>query len=238
MSIGKIEWEEIFKKLKGWRKETLKTIDKKTAKPLNQDPIVSIIAEEYKEEPEQKPWAVLASTILSLRTTDEVTTRTSRSLLARAPTPQKLLKLSVEEISRLIYPAGFYKTKAASLKKIAEILIKQYKGLVPSDMDALLALPGVGRKTANLVLIEAFDQYGICVDIHVHRISNRTGWVKTTSPEKTEEALRQILPKKYWKVINNLLVFYGQKLCRPLSPHCSRCVIPAHCLKINVNKSR
>jgi endonuclease-3 len=144
----------------------------------------------------------------------------------------------VEECARLAYPAGFYRTKAANLAKIANILLEKYSGSVPADMDALLNLPGVGRKTANLVLTEAFDMYGICVDIHVHRICNRAGWVCTSEPEKTEMTLREKLPKRYWKRINGLLVLYGQNICRPQSPICSRCVIGEHCKRQGVGKSR
>jgi endonuclease-3 len=158
--------------------------------------------------------------------------------LAAAPSPAALLALPEDEAARLAYPAGFYRTKAASLRKIAAILLEQYGGAVPADMDALLALPGVGRKTANLVLIEAFDLPGLCVDVHVHRISNRAGWVSTKSPDETEQALRERLPQKYWKGINALLVLYGQNLCRPVSPFCSRCVIKPRCLRVGVEASR
>jgi len=192
------------------------------------------VAENYSHE----PWAVLVSTILSLRTKDDVTLESSRRLLAKAPDPAALAALSEAQVARLAYPAGFYRTKAASLKKIAAILLEQYNGEVPADMDALLALPGVGRKTANLVLIEAFNLPGICVDVHVHRISNRCGWLSSKTPEETEMTLRDILPKKYWKGINALLVLYGQNLCRPVSPHCSRCVIKTHCKRMGVGKSR
>jgi endonuclease-3 len=137
-----------------------------------------------------------------------------------------------------MYPAGFYKTKTKNLQAIAQILIEKYKGKVPADMDALLALPGVGRKTANLVLIEAFDMDGICVDTHVHRICNRAGWLAAKTPEDTEMKLRLVLPREFWKRINALLVLYGQQICRPISPFCSQCVMPAHCQRINVDKSR
>jgi endonuclease-3 len=186
----------------------------------------------------QDPWAVLASTIISLRTKDEVTMLSSRALLKKAPGPRQLLALDEKSIAKLIYPAGFYRTKAANLKKIAAILMDKYDGKVPSDMETLLALPGVGRKTANLVLTEAFNKEGLCVDIHVHRISNRNGWVTTKTPEETEMCLRALLPKKYWKPINPLLVLYGQKLCRPVSPYCSRCVIYDQCGKRGVDTSR
>ena len=221
------DWAAIFKSLENWRKKIL-------ADPNEVDTAVTTIAEEY----EAGPWAILVSTILSLRTKDEVTRVTSRRLLSKAPCPQKLLALGIEAIAGLAYPAGFYRTKAANLIKISEILLEKYDGQVPADMDALLALPGVGRKTANLVITEAFDMYGICVDIHVHRICNRAGWVTTSAPEKTEEALREKLPKRYWKRINGLLVLYGQNICRPQSPFCSRCVISGHCQRQNVDRNR
>jgi endonuclease-3 len=181
---------------------------------------------------------VLVSTIISLRTKDEVTIVSSRRLLEKAGSPAELQKLSEKTIEKLIYPAGFYRNKASSLKKIAAILLEQYDGKVPSDMDLLLALPGVGRKTANLVLNEAFDLPAICVDIHVYRISNRCGWLSSKTPEETEMILREILPIKYWKRINYLLVLYGQKLCHPVSPYCSLCVIKKNCLRCGVEKSR
>ncbi|MDR0584523.1 MAG: endonuclease III [Treponema sp.] len=218
---SEIKWGMIITALEKWRKGF-------------NDPSVTMVAERYRRD----PWPVLVSTILSLRTKDEVTLEASRRLLEKAPGPAELAALSEEKIARLAYPAGFYKTKAASLKKIAAILLENYEGKVPSDMDALLALPGVGRKTANLVLIEAFDLPGICVDIHVHRISNRRGWVSTKTPEETEMTLREILPRKYWKGINALLVLYGQKLCRPVSPFCSRCVISGGCGRIGVDRTR
>jgi endonuclease-3 len=222
------DWEAVFKILETWRKEEA------AAKAGEGDPSVTALAKQH----EKDPWAVLVSTILSLRTKDEVTAARSRALLEKAPGPGELLKLGEQETARLAYPAGFYRTKAANLQKIAAILLDRYEGRLPSDMDALLALPGVGRKTANLVITEAFDMYGICVDIHVHRISNRAGWVETETPEKTEMALREILPRKYWKRINALLVRYGQKVCRPVSPFCSRCRITQHCLRRGVERNR
>ena len=224
------DWGGIFKSLEKWRRELL-------AAPDTEDTAVTTIAEEQEEGPE-KPWAVLVSTILSLRTKDEVTRVASRRLLLKATNPAELMDLGLEEVARLAYPAGFYRTKAANLIKIAGILLEKYNGTVPADMESLLSLPGVGRKTANLVITEAFDLYGICVDIHVHRISNRSGWVITTSPEKTEIVLREILPRKFWKRINGLLVLYGQKVCRPQSPFCSKCVITAHCMRRGVERCR
>ena len=219
----KIDWDAVFRSLAAWRREV-----------SGLDPSVSTVAEHYQRD----PWAVLVSTILSLRTKDEVTIAASKRLLDKAPCPEKLAAMKEHQIAALAYPAGFYRTKAASLKKIALILLEQYSGNVPDNMDALLALPGVGRKTANLVLIEAFDRAGVCVDIHVHRISNRCGWLSAKTPDETEMILREILPKKYWKTINALLVLYGQKLCRPVSPFCSCCVIKKHCARTGVQRSR
>ena len=237
----KIPWDKIFPALENWQKaHSLQTLASSGIK----GPAVSEVAEEYcprEQEPHSAvdgPWAVLVSTILSLRTKDDVTRSASRALLAQAPNPQKLLRLGEAETSRLAYPAGFYRTKAAQLQKIAAILLEKYGGQVPADMDALLELPGVGRKTANLVLTEAFDMDGICVDVHVHRICNRSGWIKTKNPEETETILRSILPKKFWKRINGLLVFYGQNICRPVSPHCSQCVIYNFCSRTGVERSR
>ena len=224
-------WADIFSSLEKWHKMLL--ADRLTA--AIKDTSVSVIAGEAKSN---KPWAVLVSTILSLRTKDEVTCAASRRLLEKAPGPAELLNLGAGETARLVYPAGFYRNKAASLEKIAAILLEKYEGQVPADMETLLALPGVGRKTANLVLTEAFGLYGICVDIHVHRICNRAGWVKTPNPDKTEMVLREKLPKKYWKKINGLLVLYGQNICRPLSPFCSRCVISGHCERRDVERNR
>ena len=220
------DWNSIVGALKKWHNNLQKTGAK--------DPSVTTVAERYKND----PWAVLVSTILSLRTKDEVTLKCSHALLAKAPTPQKLFALEEAAIAQLAYPAGFYRTKAANLKKIAGILLDTFNGKVPADLNTLLGLPGVGRKTANLVLIEAYDLDGICVDVHVHRICNRAGILASKNPEETEMTLRQILPKKYWKTINPLLVLYGQNVCRPVSPFCSRCIIAEHCKRIGVDKSR
>jgi len=220
------DWDRIVAALKRWRKESQKA--------GTEDPSVTTVAERYKKD----PWAVLVSTILSLRTKDEVTLKCSKALLSEAPTPARLLELEEETVARLAYPAGFYRTKAANLKKIAALLLERYGGKVPSDLDTLLGFPGVGRKTANLVVIEAYGKDGICVDVHVHRISNRTGWLGSGNPEETEMILRQILPRNYWKEINPLLVLYGQNVCRPVSPFCSRCVIREHCARRGVAVSR
>jgi len=229
-----VKWDAVHLALAKWREGLQVETDDLGSKPTLKEPSVTTVAERYRND----PWAVLVSTILSLRTKDEVTLEASKRLLEQAPGPRKLSELPEDRIASLAYPAGFYRNKAASLKKIAAILLEQYEGKVPADMDELLALPGVGRKTANLVLIEAFDLPGICVDIHVHRISNRCGWLSSKTPDETETILREILPKKYWKGLNALLVLYGQNLCRPVSPHCSRCVIAAHCRRLGVERSR
>ncbi len=196
-------------------------------------PAVTAVAKEKRD-----PFRVLISTILSLRTKDKTTLEASRRLFNRADTPEKMLKLSRDEIEKLIYPVGFYHRKAEQILKISEILVEKYKGKVPDELDALLKLPGVGRKTANLVLNEGFGKLGICVDTHVHRISNRLGLTKTKTPEQTEFALRRILPKKYWIIFNTLLVTLGQNICTPISPKCSICPIEKYCPKIGVTKHR
>jgi endonuclease-3 len=224
------DWDGIVGALETWRRNAQGNPDAAE----RGDPSVSALAERYRRD----PWAVLASTILSLRTKDEVTLIRSRALLERAPTPEQLLLLTTEEIEKLIYPVGFYHTKARNLQKIAAIIMETYRGQVPADMEALLALPGVGRKTANLTLAEGFDIDSICVDVHVHRITNRLGALRSKTPEETEMLLREILPKKYWKRINLLLVLYGQRVCRPVSPFCSRCVIASYCGRAGVERSR
>jgi endonuclease-3 len=188
---------------------------------------------------QRNPWAVLASTIISLRTKDDVTAAASDRLLAQAGDAASLLKLNQAAIEKLIYPAGFYHTKALNLLKTAKILVEQYGGKVPDTQEALMALPGVGLKTANLVLSEGFGREdAICVDTHVHRISNRNGWVSTKTPNETEAALRAILPMQYRRRINTILVRYGQLLCRPQSPWCSKCVISWQCAKHGVDRQR
>ena len=223
-----INWNRIILSLEKWRDDV-----------AVQDPSVTTVAEYYKKNSKtDRAWAVLVSTIISLRTKDEVTLAASKRLLEKAGNPALLRAMKQSVIEKLIYPCGFYRNKAASLKKIAAILIDQYNAKVPSVMEELLALPGVGRKTANLVLSEGFDINAICVDIHVHRISNRCGWLKSKNPDETEMILREILPQKYWKRINYLLVLYGQRLCRPVSPFCSSCVIGKNCACNGVEKSR
>ncbi|MFA6507309.1 MAG: endonuclease III [Treponemataceae bacterium] len=226
-----LDWDALFSALYAWRAKTLAADNEGRG---GEDPSVTAIA----GETDRDPWAVLVSTIISLRTKDAVTVVASRRLLAEAGTPQALLTLSEEEIAALIHPAGFFRTKAKSLRTIAAILIERYAGKVPADKDQLMELPGVGLKTANLVLSEAFDQDAICVDIHVHRISNRVGWISTKTPDESETALRAILPRKYWKRINALLVLYGQRVCAPVSPKCSICAIKEFCERVGVTKTR
>lgn len=190
------------------------------------------------EEEAHSPFRILIATILSLRTKDTMTAVVAPRLFAAADTPEKMLALSEDEITALIYPVGFYRNKARTIRAICQILIEQYGGEVPADLDALLALPGVGRKTANLVLTAGFDLPGICVDTHVHRICNRWGYVHTRMPEETEMRLREILPPEYWKEINGLLVTLGQNICHPTSPRCSVCPLAHLCARIGVERYR
>lgn len=185
-----------------------------------------------------RPFETLISTILSLRTKDKVTELASRRLLACAPNPAALAALSKEEVEGLIYPVGFYHTKARNLLDTCRALLNEYKGVVPRSMEELLKLPGVGRKTANLVLTIGFGDYGICVDTHVHRITNIWGYVNTRTPEETEFALRRKLPRRHWKTYNDILVTFGQNLCVPVSPWCSQCSVAQHCSRIGVKRSR
>ncbi len=187
---------------------------------------------------ERNPFHVLISTLLSLRTKDTCTAEASRRLFERAQSPQELLELDVETIASLIYPVGFYKTKAQTLLDVSQALIVRFQGQIPNTLDDLLSLKGVGRKTANLVLTQGFGLPGICVDTHVHRITNRWGYVQTKSPDETEMVLRQILPACYWIEINDWLVAYGQNLCKPVSPWCSRCRIRPDCQQNGVERFR
>jgi endonuclease-3 len=196
-------------------------------------PIVTLVAERSND-----PYQILVSTLLSLRTKDEVTTRASDRLFKKAKTPDAMLGLSPEEIRILIFPVGFYKRKADTILAVSRILMEKYEGKVPGDLDELLTFPGVGRKTANLVITLGFGIAGICVDTHVHRISNRFGYVRTKTPEKTEMALRGKLPKAWWIPYNDILVAFGQILCKPISPWCSRCPVQVYCERVGVDKSR
>ncbi len=196
-------------------------------------PIVTEISRKRRD-----PFDVLVSTVLSLRTKDQVTREASRRLLSVAGSPLQLTSLPEEEISKLIFPVGFYKTKARTLKQLGRDLLDNYGGKVPDDLDELLKIKGVGRKTANLVVTLGFGKPGICVDTHVHRVSNRLGYVSTKTPEQTETALRHKLPKEYWIEYNDLLVTWGQNVCRPISPFCSKCTIEPYCQQVGVAKHR
>jgi endonuclease-3 len=217
---------------------------------INIDEIISILKKETKKyrdpsvtmiafgETKERPFNVLISCILSLRTKDKTTIAAYSRLNRIAKTPEELAVLAIPEIEKAIYPVGFYKTKAARIKEIAKQLVDKYDSKVPDDLDELLKFKGVGRKTANLVLTQGYGKLGICVDVHVNRISNRLGIVKTRNPHETESALREKLPTKYWIIYNDLLVMWGQNVCVPVSPFCSKCAISRYCPKINVIKSR
>jgi len=184
------------------------------------------------------PFKVLISCILSLRTKDTTTAPASTRLFTLADTPAKMLLLERLQIETAIYPVGFYRNKAAQITEICRKITEEYAGVVPDSIEELLRFKGVGRKTANLVVTLGFGKPGICVDTHVHRICNRWGYVKTRTPEETEARLRETLPANYWLRINDLLVAYGQNLCKPVAPFCSRCTLFCYCRRRNVIKSR
>ncbi len=199
-----------------------------------QDPVVGVVAKESGRD----PFRILISCLLSLRTKDRTTAEASARLFALAADPATMLELPRRRIERTIYPVGFYRTKAKQIHEICRRLLDRYGGRVPDSIDELLTLPGVGRKTANLVVTVGYQKPGICVDVHVHRISNRWGYVRTNTPEQTEEALRKKLPRRYWITYNDLLVPFGQNLCLPVSPYCSRCKLTRYCERVGVAKSR
>ncbi len=197
------------------------------------DPSVTLVGKKFKD-----PFLVLISCLLSLRTKDTTTLPICEKLFVKVNTIDGFLRLKPKEIEAMIYPVGFYKTKARTILGICKDLKKRFKSKVPSDLDELLTLKGVGRKTANLVLTEGFGKLGMCVDTHVHRISNRLGYVKTNSPDETEQALRAKLPTKYWIQYNAVLVTWGQNVCKPVSPLCTQCPVNKMCKRINVGISR
>jgi endonuclease-3 len=201
--------------------------------PKWREPVVTEMARKKRD-----PFKVLISCILSLRTQDKTTKEAYHRLFSLAQTPLEMSRLSEEEIAQTIYPVGFYRNKARHIKEICRIIQKEYSGDVPDQLEELLELPGVGRKTANLVMTRGFDKPGICVDTHVHRICNRWGYVDTNNPDKTEMVLRKRLPTRYWKRINDLLVAFGQNICRPQSPFCDECPLGNLCPKIRVNRHR
>lgn len=189
-------------------------------------------------ERRRDPFRVLVACLLSLRTKDQTTGPAAERLFALADTPAAMLRLSPRQIERAIYPVGFYRTKARGILGVCRDLLDRFGGEVPDDIDALLTLKGVGRKTANLVVTVGFGKPGICVDVHVHRISNRLGYVRTRGPEETETALRATLPRRYWLGYNDLLVAFGQNVCLPVSPRCSSCPIARLCPRIGVHRAR
>ncbi len=214
------------------RIEKIVNILRKAVKKFD-DPSVTMISKRWHD-----PFLVLISCMLSQRTKDTTTLPASERLFALASRPQDFLTLSLAKIERAIFPVGFYRTKARSIKSVCRVLMNQFQSKVPDDIDTLLTLQGVGRKTANLVLTEGFGKLGICVDTHVHRISNRLGYVKTKTPDETEMALRKKLPQRFWIEYNVLLVLWGQNVCKPISPFCSQCVIRALCPCRGVDQKR
>lgn len=186
----------------------------------------------------EDPVRVLFTTMISLRTKDEVTAEAAERLFREAPTVADLAETPEERIAELIYPAGFYRTKAKNIRATAGIILSDHGGRVPAQLEDLTALPGVGRKTANLVLGLSFGIPAICVDTHVHRIANRLGWVETKTPEQTERALADLLPQEYWIAINTVFVAYGKQVCTPVSPYCSDCVVDTVCPRRGVSRSR
>jgi endonuclease-3 len=198
------------------------------------EPVVGIVTRQSGHD----PFLVLISCLLSLRTKDKTTGEASERLFALASTPAMMQALPLAVIEKAIYPVGFYRTKAKQILEICSQLLERYGGFVPANLDELLTLPGVGRKTANLVMTVGYQQPGICVDIHVHRITNRWGYVTTKTPDETEQALRQKLPRQYWIIFNDLLVPYGQHICQPVSPLCSQCPLIRYCDRVGVKHSR
>jgi len=197
-------------------------------------PSVTTISKENNSD----PFKVLISCLISLRTKDEITKSVSNRLFQIADTPEKLLEIDDNTLEKVLYPAGFYRKKVKILKEVSKTLLEKYNGKVPDNIEELLTIKGIGRKTANLVVVEGFGKEGICVDTHVHRICNRIGIVNTKTPEHTEMKLREILPKYMWKKWNEILVSYGQNICTPISPKCSTCQISQLCDKIDVKRWR
>lgn len=183
------------------------------------------------------PFRILVSAVLSPRTKDAVTVKVTQRLFEKVHNFKELIKVPISELERLIYPVGFYKTKAKNLHNISKIILDRYHGRIPDSVEELISLPGIGLKIATLIVTTVFGRDDICVDTHVHRISNRLGIVSTSSPEKTRIELKKILPKRFWKKWNKLLVSFGQRICKPILPLCSLCRIGVYCDKIGVNKS-
>jgi endonuclease III len=217
------------------RSATVSPIMRTLARAIEQHDLPAV--EKIANENQASAFEVLISTMLSAQTRDPVTAAASARLFDIARTPQTVAALSVNRIERLIYPVSFYRHKAAHVRQTCEILVKDFNGRVPGTMKELLTLPGVGRKTANLVLILSFSsRRNICVDTHVHRISNRLGWVRTRTPEETERSLYTAAPPRWWAYLNRYLVTWGQNVCRPVHPRCDRCIIRPHCPGIGVER--
>lgn len=197
------------------------------------EPVVGVVARESRD-----PFRILIACVLSLRTKDRTTAEASLRLFALASDPASMLTLSLPKIQAAIYPVGFFRTKSKQIQAMCRRILDAYEGRVPDSIDELLTLPGVGRKTANLVVTVGYGKPGICVDIHVHRISNRWGYIQTKTPEQSEQALCRKLPLKYWITYNDLLVPFGQNICQPVSPYCSRCKLRKYCDRVGVIRSR
>ncbi len=196
-------------------------------------PVVTLIAQHTND-----PFKVLVSALISTRTRDETTAEVSKRLFDRVKDPYDLIEIPLEELERLLYPVGFYRVKARHLKELGKDLVERFGGRVPSTLEELLTLKGVGRKVANLVLADGYSKPAICVDTHVHRITNRWGLIKTKNPLQTERELMKKVPKKYWTVMNRLLVAFGQRICTPQRPKCEECPISVYCLKVGVSKAK
>jgi endonuclease III len=217
--------------LRPYRKPSPQIVDRVLRKLATEiDGLELPAVEKISESQNDDPFQILISTLLSARTQDATTLAASTRLFARANTPEAVARLSIRQIEKLIYPVGFYRNKAVFVKETSRRLVRTFGGRVPSTLEELITLPGVGRKTANLVLILAFQsKSNICVDIHVHRIANRLGWVRTRTPEETEQALYETIPKRWWPLINLYLVTWGQNVCRPVYPRCHECAIARDC---------
>jgi len=223
----------------------MKNIDKnfevifKQLKQNLKDKVLPVVANPEWDKKIDTPYKTLISCVLSLRTKDEVTEKAAYRLLKKYDTPYKLSKASLDVIQEFIYPVGFYKTKSKTIKEISKKIVNEYNGEVPNSFEELLNFKGVGRKTANIVMVYGFKKTGFLpIDTHCHRIPNRLGWINTKTPEETEYELKRILPKKYWNDFNHLFVIFGQTICVPISPFCSKCPIDIYCKKINVKKQR
>lgn len=217
-------------------------------KKINIDEVYTILQQEFNKHPmpvvdliqaqSGSPYKILVATILSARTKDETTASAVKQLFAVAPDLESLKNYNSDELEKLIFPVGFYKQKAKYLERLPGVVDDEFDGEIPSNVEDLIVLPGVGRKTANLVVALAFNKPAICVDIHVHRICNRLGYVETNDPFETEMRLREVLPLPYWTTINAYMVSFGQNICRPSGPFCSQCPIIQYCNRVDVKKSR